>query len=97
MNGDLDYLQNSSGKSFRSLIDEKLIHWMKSNIASETKLPKSFDIRDYLEYDVYSKMGEQNSVEGIIERIIVNEGLVIYDGAVSQIALSILGGTENFV
>ncbi|MDD3375747.1 MAG: hypothetical protein PHY73_08535 [Candidatus Omnitrophica bacterium] len=75
--------------------DYTLINWIKGNVSSETGLPFSFQIPLEEKEEVYGRMGGQNSVEGIIERVIVEEGLVIYDGAVRQIVLSMLGGEEN--
>jgi len=75
--------------------DQKLINWIKSNISRETLLPLSFDIVEEQKDDVYARMGEPNEVSDIIERMIVEEGLVIYDGAVAQIVLAMLGGQGN--
>jgi len=75
--------------------DEKLVNWIKGNISKETRLPFSFEVPVEFKKGVYENMGEQFSVGGIIERMIVEEGLVIYDGAVRQIVLSMLGGGEN--
>ena len=61
----------------------------------ETRLPFSFQIPLESKKGVYSNMGEQFSVDGIIERVIVEEGLVVYDGAVRQIVLAMVGGGEN--
>lgn len=73
----------------------KLINWIKSNISPETLLPLSFYIPEDKKQKIYSNMGEQNSVPGIIERMIVEEGLIVYDGAVGQIVLSMMGGRSN--
>jgi len=73
----------------------KLINWIRSNVSSTTNLPLSFDIPDEYKSEVYRKMGGSESVDGIIERSIVEEGLDIYDGAVGQIVLTMHGGPEN--
>ncbi|MFA6379065.1 MAG: hypothetical protein WCX16_04730, partial [Candidatus Omnitrophota bacterium] len=78
-----------------SRVDQKLVNWLKGNVSKETSLPFSFEIPLESKKGVYENMGEQFSVGGIIERMIVEEGLVIYDGAVRQIVLSMLGGGEN--
>ncbi len=75
--------------------EQKLIRWIKNNVSGNTQLPLSFQIPDQYKPPIYANMGEANSINGIIERVIVEEGLVIYDGAVGQIALTILGSTEN--
>jgi len=78
-------------------IHTKLGNFMRSNISKETFLPLSFAIPKVQKEKVYGRMGVDNSVRDIIERIIVEEGLCIYDGAVSQIALTMLGGDHNMV
>ncbi len=75
--------------------NKKLINWVKNNVSSSTGLPLSFQIPEEKKESVYSRMGLKNSAKGIIERMIVEEGLVVYDGAVRQIVLSMLGGEEN--
>ncbi|OGX27997.1 MAG: hypothetical protein A3D10_05990 [Omnitrophica WOR_2 bacterium RIFCSPHIGHO2_02_FULL_48_11] len=74
---------------------EKMIRWIQSNVSPSTQLPLSFQISPDQKQNVYADMGEAQSVPGIIERMIVEEGLVIYDGAIGQIALTMLGGDEN--
>ena len=68
---------------------------MRSNVSPITGLPLSFFVQEKDKQRVFENMGEGRSAEGIIERMIVNEGLDIYDGAVYQIVLSMLGGSEN--
>ncbi len=75
--------------------DDKLIKWIKANISTVTNLPLSFSVPVESKKDIYQEMGESFSVPGIIERMIVEEGLNIYDGAVGQIVLALLGGEEN--
>lgn len=76
-------------------VDPKLVKWLKANVSKETGLPLSFEVPVECKKRVYRQMGESFSVPGIIERMIVEEGLVIYDGAVRQIVLAMLGGEEN--
>ena len=87
--------RNSRVNDYKESVNYKLINWMKGNVSVETGLPLSFQIPLEEKEKVYGRMGGQNSSEGIIERVIVEEGLVIYDGAVRQIVLSMLGGEEN--
>lgn len=70
-------------------IDKKLINWMQGHRSPVTYLPLSFQVLPEHKSMVYQKMGQPNDVDGIIERIIVEEGMVIYDAAVGQIALSL--------
>jgi hypothetical protein len=76
-------------------IDQKLIRWIKGNVSPRSNLPLSFFIPPDEKETVYRSMGEVDSVEGIIERMIVEEGLVIYDGAVGQIVLSMLDDPQS--
>jgi hypothetical protein len=86
---------NFSQPDFVSSIDQKLLAWIKSNVSPETGLPLSFHIPFESKKSVYQNMGEQFSVGGIVERMIVEEGLIIYDGALRQIVLTMLGDREN--
>ncbi len=90
-----EFSRNAHRKEKPMSVDPRLIQWIRTNISQETKLPLSFQIPVESKYGVYSNMGGQFSVDGIIERVIVEEGLVIYDGAVRQIVLSTLGGYED--
>lgn len=76
-------------------LDGRMINWIKSNISQKTRMPYSFQVPAESSARVYSTMGGKNSVNGVIERVIVNEGLVIYDGAVAQIALSMAGNEDD--
>lgn len=75
--------------------DDKLINWIHANISHLTGLPLSFSVPAESKKDIYQQMGDSASVPGIIERMIVEEGLIIYDGAVGQIVLTLLGGEED--
>lgn len=75
--------------------DVQLINWIKNNVSAETGLPLSFDISEQSKPGIYERMGKADSVDGIIERVIVEEGLVVYDGAVGQIVLTMIGGRDN--
>ncbi|OGX06707.1 MAG: hypothetical protein A2Z88_09520 [Omnitrophica WOR_2 bacterium GWA2_47_8] len=74
--------------------EDAIMKWMTSNISPQTGLPYSFYIPSAEKEKVYSNMGEKNSINSIIERIIVVEGLDIYDGAVYQIVLAISGQND---
>ena len=76
-------------------MDIKLVNWIKSNVSFVTQLPLSFYIPRDKRESTYARMGDIDSVAGIIERMIVEEGLDIYDGAVGQIVLTMMGGKEN--
>lgn len=89
------YPKSSQGLFPHSQVDQKLVNWLKGNVSKETRLPFSFEIPVESKKGVYGNMGGQFSVGGIIERVMVEEGLVIYDGAVRQIVLAMLGGGEN--
>lgn len=84
----------------RSLIhrlpdDQKMVRWIRSNISPKTGLFKSFQVLPEDRQEIYAQMGTSDSVSGVIERVIVEEGLVIYDGAVAQIALMLAAGKEG--
>lgn len=89
------YSRSKVSDSRVTTVDQKLVQWMKSNVSEETRLPFSFQIPVESKKGIYENMGGPLSVQGIIERVIVEEGLVIYDGAVRQIALTMVGGAEN--
>ncbi len=75
--------------------NQQLINWIKDNISPVTGLPLSFGTRPQTRLDVLNGIGASESVTGIIERIIVEEGMSVYDAAVWQIVLSSLGGAEH--
>lgn len=75
--------------------DTSLVQWIQSNTSPVTGLPLSFDIENSKRADVLKRMGELDSVTGIIERVIVEEGVSVYDTALWQIALTALGGEKN--
>ncbi|MEI7998076.1 MAG: hypothetical protein WCH62_01040 [Candidatus Omnitrophota bacterium] len=75
--------------------DPHLLNWIKTNISPVTNLPYSFYIPKPAQAEVYQHMDTSGPVNGAIERTITQEGLDIYDGAVFQIVLSMIGGEEN--
>ncbi|MDP8266801.1 MAG: hypothetical protein P9M07_07665 [Candidatus Aceula meridiana] len=75
-------------------VNPKVVNWLKSNLSS-TGLPFSFQIPENKRKEAYLKMEDSFSVTGIVERMIVGEGTSIYDIAVWQIVLTMLGGKEN--
>ena len=76
-------------------VDGKLLTWVLSCRSPETHMPLSFDIRDEEKGLSYKNMGEADSITGIIERLIVEEGISVYDAAVRQIVLTMVGGVQN--
>ncbi len=85
----------SNDRSFSHKGQEKLIHWLKSHLSPQTKLPYSFFIPEGKKPSVFSSLGRPDSITGVIERNIVREGLVIYDCALWQIVLTLLGEGED--
>ena len=83
--------QMSAGYS----VDTHLLTWLKSNVSPQTQLPYSFYVPEAEKATVYQNMEKAGAVEGAIERVITKEGLDIYDGAVFQIVLTMVGGEEN--
>jgi hypothetical protein len=72
------------------LHDQKLINWMRSHISPITGMPFSFEPLG-IKQDVFMKIGPRYSATGIIERMIVDQGISIYDAALWQIVLSHTG------
>ncbi|MCR4337812.1 MAG: hypothetical protein NUV91_08420 [Candidatus Omnitrophica bacterium] len=70
--------------------DSRLLNWIRENRSFKTQMPFSFQIPNDRQ-DLYKEMGQVDHVEGIIERHIVREGIVIYDAALWQIVLTRLG------
>ena len=75
--------------------DQKMINWMKANRSPVTGMPLSFQPFGTW-HDVYSEMGEKFSSTSIIERMIVNRGISIYDAALWQIVLSSTGDPKDW-
>ncbi len=75
----------------------KLLTWMRHNLSPQTQLPYSFYVPEDIKKEVYARMGEPNAVNDIIERVIVEEGLVIYDGAVAQMVFTLLGDPDDLM
>ncbi len=88
-------VQGQENNSVMEKKDEELFNWVKHNISPKTKMPLSFQIPSGRNQQVYQEMGSADSVNAIIERVIVDEGLEVYDGAVAQIVLTLNGGEEN--
>ncbi len=76
-------------------LDRGLVSWIKANVSPKTGMFLSFQVLPDEKKSVYSEMGKPDSVPGIIERVIVENGVVIYDGAVGQIALTLSGSDED--
>jgi len=75
--------------------DDLVFNWLRQNVSSKTGLFLSFYINSEEKEQVYFEMGDLNSIPGIIERTIVENGLVIYDGAVGQISLTLSGSSSD--
>ncbi len=90
----LQDIQSINGKT-PFPIDDQLLTWIRARQSVQTAMPLSFDIRDEEKASSYEHMGKQDSVTGIIERLIVEEGISIYDAAVRQIVLTMVGGVQN--
>jgi len=88
-------LPNRPSSLTKKRADPKLVNWLKENVSSETGLPLSFQVTPILKKRVFKRMGQPDSVTGIIERLIVAEGTSVYDTALWQIVLTMLGGDEN--
>ncbi len=88
------FSQSRNEELQKSHLDAKLLNWIKSHVSFTTQLPLSFYVPRDLRDDVYKRMGQDDSVPGIIERMIVEEGLDIYDGAVGQITLTLMGKSD---
>ncbi len=76
-------------------VDQKLLRWIETNVSPRTELPLSFYISEENKKAAYEKMGKVDSIPGIIERMTVAEGFSIYDAAVRDILLTLLGSPEN--
>ncbi len=77
------------------VLDQNLFNWIKSNVSSKTRLPLSFYSLAKNKKDIYANIGTADSLMGIMERVIVEEGISIYDSAVRQIVLTMAGGKQN--
>jgi len=75
--------------------NERLFNWIKHNVSSRTQLPYSFYVSKEHKKSIYEEIGPADSLPAIIERMILEEGLEIYDGAVSTIVLAMAGGEGN--
>ncbi len=76
-------------------VDPAVIRWIDHNISPATKLPYSFYIPKQHEQQIFQQMDDAGLVNGIIERMITNKGLDIYDGAVYQIVQTMIAGAEH--
>lgn len=72
-----------------------LIEWLKGSQDLRTGFPVSFSVLPQYKKEIYGRMCGAESVTGIIERMIVEEGVSVYDTAVYQMVLSMLGGKND--
>lgn len=75
--------------------DPKLVRGVSSGLSPATGLPFSFHLEAYHKKDLFKKWGRSDSLTSLIERLILEEGLSIYDAALWQITLTMLGGKNN--
>ncbi|MBF0594594.1 MAG: hypothetical protein HQL22_06470, partial [Candidatus Omnitrophica bacterium] len=74
---------------------DPLISWLRSNVF-EDGMPRSFEIPGTPdEKAAFWKTVGGMDIKGVIERMIMNDGLSFYDGAVWQMALAFAGGNDN--
>lgn len=76
-------------------VDPSVVKWLNSNISPITKLPYSFHVPEQHRPQVFQQMDDAGLINGIIERVITQKGLDIYDGAVYQIVQTMLAGPQN--
>ena len=81
---------NKYGRSF----DPQLLQWMKSDVSPQTAMPFSFQILGNKK-NAYRDIGIASSATGIIERMIVDQGISIYDAALWQMALCAGGDPKD--
>ncbi|MBF0594755.1 MAG: hypothetical protein HQL22_07290 [Candidatus Omnitrophica bacterium] len=75
-------------------LDDKLVNWLRANVSPVTGLPLSYGF-GAPPGDVLGRIGKSDSVTGIIERVMVKEGISIYDAALWQIVLAHTGRAED--
>nr|CAX68912.1 hypothetical protein JG1_0260 [uncultured bacterium] len=75
-------------------VDERVLNWLQNDL-SPTGLPRSFAIKPSKKASELVKIGKSDSVTGIIERTIVEEGTSIYDAALWQIVSTLNGEKDN--
>ena len=75
--------------------DQQLVHWLMVNVSPKTGLPYSFQVPDDKKTEIYKRMGAADSLTGMVERLIVDKGISVYDAALWQIVLTLEGGAEN--
>jgi hypothetical protein len=71
-----------------------LVRWIKGNFTSYN-LPLSFSILPENKTAVWESIGGRTNADSMVERVIVDEGLIIYDGAVAQIAMTKYGMLDS--
>jgi len=72
-----------------------LMNWIKNHRSPRTGLPLSFYVPEAYRSRVLATIGDADSVPAIIERTIVEEGFVVYDGALWQIVLTAMGDDKD--
>ncbi|MBU1006397.1 MAG: hypothetical protein KKH08_02240 [Candidatus Omnitrophica bacterium] len=67
--------------------------WLAQNVAPNTKVPLSFKVPDYLAAETW-KQTLSEPEGGVHERMVLSEGLVIYDGGAAQIFQALTGDIQ---
>jgi len=75
---------------------QKIFDWILFNVSEQTGMPLSFFIEEEKKSDVMQRMGEANSTTGIIERMIVEEGISVYDAALWQMVVGLDSNPKIF-
>jgi len=78
-----------------------MLVWMRNNVYPGIGMPKSFEtpLKNATERErtaFWGPMGD-NSVDGVVERMLTNDGDEIYDGALWQTSMAIAGGQDNLI
>ncbi len=67
-----------------------LLNWLRAN-RTPLGMPLSFQVPGADTMSVYERVGTPEIISDVMERIILKEGLIVYDGAVWQIVMSATG------
>lgn len=85
----------SSSSFAAEKIKPNLYPWIQANIAQNTRMPLSFQIPQELQLKNFQNMGPEDSLTAIMERMITEQGISIYDAALWQMALIVHGDEED--
>lgn len=77
-------------------LQDPLIAWLRYNTFAADGMPRSFEVpKDPEQARIFWESIGDDTITGVMERMSINDGLSLYDGAVWQIALAAAGGVEN--